>query len=40
MKRRILGLIAGVILIVAAFLPGPLRRWLLKTKTVLYLVFG
>ena len=41
MKYRILGLIAGTITIVAAFMPGPFRRFLLrKVKVVMYLVFG
>lgn len=41
MKYRILGLVAGLISIVAAFMPGPVRRFLLrKLKPVLYLVFG
>ena len=41
MKYRILGLIAGLITIVAAFMPNTLRRFLLrKVKTAMYLVFG
>jgi len=41
MKYRILGLIAGTITIVAAFVPGPLRSFLLrKVKTAMYLIFG
>lgn len=41
MKYRILGIIAGAITILAAFMPGPVRRFLLrKVKTAMYLVFG
>lgn len=41
MKYRILGVIAGLLTIIAQFLPGDLRRFLLrKVKTALYLVFG
>ena len=41
MKYRILGLISGLITIVAQFLPSKLRRFLLrKVKSVLYLIFG
>ena len=41
MKYRILGIVAGLIAIIAAFMPGALRRFLLrKVKTVMYLVFG
>ncbi len=41
MKYRILGLIAGVITVIAAFMPAGLRRFLLrKVKTAMYLVFG
>lgn len=41
MKYRILGLIAGVITIVAQFMPWKLRSFLLsKVKTAMYLIFG
>lgn len=41
MKYRILGIIAGLIFIVAAFMPGPFRRFLLReVKPVMYLIFG
>ena len=41
MKYRILGIIAGLITIVAAFMPGEIRRFLLyKVKNFMYLVFG
>lgn len=41
MKYRILGIVAGSITILAAFMPGTLRRFLLrKVKTAMYLVFG
>lgn len=41
MKYRILGIIAGLISIIAAFMPGTVRRFLLrKVKTAMYLVFG
>ena len=41
MKYRLLGIIAGLITILAAFMPGPVRSFLLrKVKTVLYLIFG
>ena len=41
MKYRLLGLVAGLISIVAAFMPGSIRRFLLrKLKPVLYLIFG
>ena len=41
MKYRILGVIAGTITIVAAFMPGKIRRFLLrKVKTSMYLIFG
>ena len=41
MKYRLLGIVAGSITIVAAFMPGPLRHFLLrKVKTVMYLIFG
>lgn len=41
MKYRILGIIAGLISIAAAFMPGPFRRFLLrKVKPVMYLIFG
>lgn len=41
MKYRILGIIAGLITIVAAFMPGKIRRFLLrKVKTAMYLIFG
>lgn len=40
MKYRVLGIIAGLITILAAFMPNGIRRFLLrKVKTVLYLVF-
>lgn len=41
MKYRILGVIAGTITIIAAFMPYKIRRFLLrKVKTAMYLVFG
>ena len=41
MKYRILGLIAGLISIVAAFMPQSVRHFLLyKVKNLMYLVFG
>ena len=41
MKYRILGVIAGLITIIAQFLPSKLRRFLLrKVKPTLYLIFG
>lgn len=41
MKYRILGIIAGLLTIVAAFMPNGIRRFLLrKVKTAMYLVFG
>lgn len=41
MKYRILGIIAGAITIVAAFMPGSARYFLLrKVKTAMYLFFG
>lgn len=41
MKYRILGIIAGIITIIAAFMPGSIRRFLLrKVKTGMYLIFG
>ena len=41
MKYRILGLIAGVLTIVAQFMPSGLRHFLLrKVKTAMYLIFG
>lgn len=41
MKYRILGIVAGVISIVGAFMPNKLRRFLLrKVKPVMYLIFG
>lgn len=41
MKYRFLGFIAGLITMVAAFMPRQLRRFLLrKVKSVLYLVFA
>lgn len=41
MKYRILGVIAGLLTIIAQFLPHDLRRFLLrKVKTALYLIFG
>ena len=41
MKYRILGIIAGIITIVAAFMPGSIRRFLLrKVKTGMYFLFG
>ena len=40
MKYRILGIIAGAITILAAFLPGPGRPFLRKAKTAMYLIFG
>lgn len=41
MKYRILGIIAGLLTIVAQFMPYKVRRFLLrKVKTVMYLIFG
>lgn len=41
MKYRILGIIAGLITIVAAFMPGSIRHFLLrKVKMAMYLIFG
>lgn len=41
MKYRVLGLVAGLISVAAAFMPGKLRRFLLrKVKPVMYLIFG
>ena len=40
MKYRVLGLIAGLLMILAAFMPGPLRHLLLKAKSAMYLFFG
>lgn len=41
MKYRVLGVIAGLITIVAAFMPSAIRRFLLrKVKTAMYLVLG
>ena len=41
MKYRILGFIAGLITMIAAFAPKKLRRFLLrKVKSAMYLVFG
>lgn len=41
LKYRILGILAGVITIIAQFMPSSLRRFLLrKVKTTLYLIFG
>jgi len=41
MKYRILGIIAGLITIIAQFLPWKARRFLLrKVKTTMYLIFG
>lgn len=41
MKYRILGIIAGLITIVAAFMPNAVRHFLLyKVKNFMYLVFG
>ena len=41
MKYRILGIIAGVLTILAQFCPRKLRRFLLrKVKTAMYLIFG
>ena len=40
MKYRILGLIAGLLMILAAIAPGPLRHLLLKAKSAMYLFFG
>lgn len=41
MKWRVLGVIAGVLTIVAQFLPWKARRFVLyKVKSTMYLVFG
>lgn len=41
MKYRILGVIAGLITIVAAFMPNSIRSFLLhKVKTGMYFIFG
>lgn len=41
MKYRVLGFIAGLITIVAAFMPQTVRHFLLyKVKNLMYLVFG
>lgn len=41
MKSRILGVIAGLITILAAFMPWRIRRFLLrKVKGTMYLIFG
>lgn len=41
MKYRIMGIIAGFITIVAAFMPGPVRQFLLrKVKMGMYFIFG
>lgn len=41
LKYRILGIIAGVITIIAQLMPSSFRRFLLrKVKTAMYLVFG
>lgn len=41
MRYRILGVIAGLITIVAQFMPRRIRRFLLrKVKTTMYLIFG
>lgn len=41
MKWRVLGVIAGVLTIVAQFLPWKARRFVLyKVKRTMYLVFG
>lgn len=41
MKYRLLGVIAGTITIVAAFMPNGIRHFLLrKVKTAMYLIFG
>lgn len=41
MKYRVLGFIAGLITMIAAFAPKKLRRFLLrKVKSAMYLVFG
>lgn len=41
MKWRVLGVIAGVLTIVAQFLPWKARRFVLyKVKSMMYLVFG
>lgn len=41
MKYRLLGIVAGLITIIAAFMPGEIRRFLLrKVKTGMYLIFG
>lgn len=41
MKYRVLGFLAGAITMIAAFMPQPVRSFLLrKVKTAMYLVFG
>ena len=41
MKWRILGLLAGLITIIAQFMPWEVRNFLLrKVKTTMYLIFG
>ena len=40
MKYRVLGIVAGAITILAAFLPGPGHDLLRKAKMALYLIFG
>ena len=41
MKYRVLGIVAGLITILAAFMPNSIRHFLLhKVKTGLYFVFG
>ena len=41
MKWRILGLIAGLITVLAQFMPHGVRSFLLhKVKTTMYLIFG
>lgn len=41
MKYRILGFFAGLITMIAAFMPREVRRFLLyKVKNVMYLIFG
>lgn len=41
MKYRIMGIIAGFITIIAAFMPSTIRHFLLhKVKTGMYFIFG
>lgn len=41
MKYRLLGLVAGLLTIIAQFMPQELRRFIIyKVKNFMYLVFG